>query len=205
MKPNCSGALQGRSYSLEIRAADGTDDRPSTLYGRAVPFNKELQVGYYFEIFSPRTFAKSIRESARELPLMLNHDNAILPIGKAMKWTPSDGGLDVEWALDRSDPLAMTAARKARDGFLNGLSVRFAPLQDRQGDRPSQAAFDPSDSRTFDRVHRVEARLLEVSLTPTPAFADAGVTEVRELGDLYSDRLYPNRSKALDWLAKVKS
>jgi phage head maturation protease len=32
----------------------------------------------------------------------------------------------------------------------------------------------------MDRMTRLESRLLEVSLTPTPAFADAEVTMVRE-------------------------
>lgn len=60
----------------------------------------------------------------------------------------------------------------AESGSLGYMSVGFQPVR-------SVTTFsdDPDDDEMT--ITRVEARLLEVSLTPTPAYADATVTKVR--------------------------
>ena len=80
------------------------------------------------------------------------------------------------------DQRAVEAARKAREGMLTGLSIGFAPIEKRtdQGGR----VVDPNNEVEIDdlgvmSVTRREARLLEVSLTPTPAYAGAKVALVR--------------------------
>lgn len=155
-----------------------TDSALRELRGRAVPYGEPSNVGWYIESFAPGAFAKSIRESARDLPLLLWHDSHAFPIGAASRWTETDDGLDGTWRLDDSD-MAQTAARQARDGFLTGLSVGFQPTPN--GSRWTLVDDDDwnPDEGVVDEVERTEARLLEVSLTPTPAYAGAGVTLVR--------------------------
>ena len=140
------------------------------LEGRAVPYDVWQDVGWYVEMIKKNCFAKSIREAAKSLPLLLWHDNRSFPVGVSEKWTENDDGLDVVWRIDTDDELAVEAARKARDGMLTGLSVGFAPI------KSERIIEDDSDVA---RIVRIEARLLEVSLTPTPAYAGAQVSLVR--------------------------
>lgn len=164
---------------LRVLVETETNAALTTLHGRAVPYNVPTNVGFYTETVAPGAFSKSIREAARGLPLLLWHDNESWPIGKAVEWDSGDDGLDGTWELDDSD-LAQRAARQARDGFLTGLSVGFQPLPGgSQWEFVSDEAWEAGE---LDSVTRTEARLLETSLTPTPAFAGAGVTLVRSLG-----------------------
>ena len=177
------GALRApeiRTYAATtLRVVDVDANANLTeLRGRAVPYDVETNVGYYLERVAPGAFSKSIREAARGLPLLLWHDNESWPVGAAMSWDSNDEGLDGVWRLDDSD-LAQRAGRQARDGFLTGLSVGFQPLPGgSKWDLVSDEAFEAGE---LDKVTRTEARLLETSLTPTPAFAGAGVTLVRSL------------------------
>ena len=160
----------------EIRTFGGLELRESEvsesgryLEGRAVPYGAFQDVGWYMERIKKGCFRKSIREAGKELPLLLFHDSRSFPVGVSEKWTENDDGLDCVWRLDSSD-MAQEAARLARDGMLTGLSVGFAPiLDDREFDAEKGIAY----------VTRVEARLLEVSLTPTPAYVGAKVSLVR--------------------------
>ncbi|MGO5272677.1 HK97 family phage prohead protease, partial [Collinsella sp. LCP21S3_C3] len=162
----CLSAPEVRTFAgLEFRDVDATESL-RYLEGRAVPYGQWQDVGWYMEQIQPRAFAKSIREAARKLPLLLWHDNRSFPVGVSERWTETDDGLDVVWRLDIEDDLAMTAARKARDGMLTGLSVGFASIEDER----------ELDDDGLMWVKRIEARLLEVSLTPTPAYAGAKVS-----------------------------
>ena len=148
----------------------------SELHGRAVPYGVWTDVGWYEESIRAGAFRKSIRESARSLPLLLWHDNESWPIGVVKSWQDGDDGLDGVWTLD-DDERAQRAAKLARDGFLTGLSVGFRPML-----TGSHWEFVDEDAWTRgerDRVERSEARLLETSLTPTPAYAGAAVSLVR--------------------------
>lgn len=155
---------------LELRDVDTTETL-SMIEGRAVPYNVRTNIGWYEEEFAASVFAKSIRESAIALPFLLFHDGRSFPIGVVDEWTEKADGLWGRWRLDTGDDMAMTAARKARDGFLGGLSVGFQPIR-------SEWTFAEGVGE-MDRVLRKEARLLEVSLVSTPAYKDATVTMVR--------------------------
>ena len=152
---------------LELRdvAADGA----RWLEGRAVPYGTWQDVGWYMEMIKKGAFAKSIKEAARRLPLLLFHDERSFPVGVSEKWTETDDGLDVVWTLDTSER-AQEAARLASEGMLTGLSVGFQGIQ-------AERTYD--DETGLSWVERTEARLLEVSLTPTPAYAGAKVALVR--------------------------
>lgn len=148
------------------------------LEGRCVPYGVPTSVGWYTEIVEAGCFAKSIQEAARGLPLLLFHDSRSLGslVGHAERWTEKADGLHGLWRLDQSEE-AQEAARKAKpdengNSTLGYMSVGFQPVR-------SITTFsdDPEDDEMT--ITRVEARLLEVSLTPTPAYADAAVTKVR--------------------------
>jgi HK97 family phage prohead protease len=173
-------APEVRTYpTTHLRVVDTETNAAFTeLRGRAVPYDEPTNVGWYIETIRAGAFSKSIREAARGLPLLLWHDNASWPIGVAASWDDSDDGLDGVWRLDDSD-LAQRAARQARDGFLTGMSVGFQPMPNGSTwDLVDDDEWNP-DTGNVDRVERVEARLLEVSMTPTPAYAGAGVSLVR--------------------------
>lgn len=155
---------------LELRDVEASK---SYLEGRAVPYGVPTSVGWYTEIVEAGCFAKSIREAARGLPLLLFHDSRSLGaiVGVSERWTEKADGLHGLWRLEQSEE-AQQAARMAESGSLGYMSVGFQPVR-------SITTFsdDPDDDEVT--ITRVEARLLEVSLTPTPAYADATVTKVR--------------------------
>lgn len=160
----------------EVRTFTGVELRDVTadagsrfLEGRAAPYGVWSDVGWYMERLQKGCFAKSIREAARKLPLLLWHDSRTFPVGVSERWTENDDGLDVVWRMDTAD-IAQEAARMAGDGMLTGLSVGFLGIS-------ADRTFDEDAGISY--VTRTEARLMEVSLTPTPAYAGAKVSLVR--------------------------
>lgn len=162
--------------ALRIRELAATDDR-RWLEGRAVPYGDWTNVGWYLEQFQPGAFEKSTNEAARGLPLLMWHNNRTWPVGVSDSWTHDSEGMDGVWRMDKSDE-AERAVRMAAEGFLVGLSVGFTPIH---SEWEMAEDWDPEDEDHMDRVVRTEARLHEVSLTPTPAYAGAEVTLVRSL------------------------
>jgi HK97 family phage prohead protease len=129
------------------------------------------------EAHAPGSFAKSIKEAARQLPLLMFHDSQSFPVGVAHEWRDGDAALGCVWRIDEKDDRAVEAARKAADGYLTGMSIGFAPIRTEWS----------TDDKGLDWALRRESRLLEVSLTPTPAFAGAHVTVVRSRGDIAAE------------------
>lgn len=172
-------APEVRTYPvMQMRVVDGTEDG-QYIEGRAVPYESWTDVGWYMEKFIKGAFSKSIREAAKQLPLLLWHDNRSFPVGVSEEWRDNDDGLDCVWRIDTSDELAVEAARKARDGYLTGLSVGFAPIMDLGKDGRDRNNIRDLDDNGVMWITRKQARLLEVSLTPTPAYAGAKVQLVR--------------------------
>lgn len=181
-----------RTFGTELREAN-VEQSGRWIEGRAVPYGEWADIGGWFrESFRRGAFAKSIREAAFSLPLLLFHNGRTFPIGKADEWREEDSGLFGVWKIDDADAEAVKAHRKAHDGFLNGLSVGFQPVEswardekgkvvtDRNGnpiDLANEIEWDEITGQLS--VTRVEARLLETSLTPTPAYVNAGTTLVR--------------------------
>lgn len=160
---------------LQLAEADATSNL-RRLVGRAAPYGHWASRGWYLESFAEGVFAKSTAESAARLPLLLFHEDRRFPVGVAEKWASQPDGLWGEWSLDES-PEAQRAAKLARDGGLTGLSVGYAPLRTSWDYTPAHL-YDPDDVMTYDRCTRIEARLAEVSLTPTPLFENAQVSHV---------------------------
>lgn len=174
-------APECRLYETRVALVDvDTTDALTYLEGRAVPYHTLTDTGwYYFEQVEPGAFNDSI-DAAGPSPLLLWHDNRSWPIGAADEWRDQSDGLHGVWRLDDSGE-AQRAARQARDGFLTGMSISFAPIESRWESRADWEDWDPADPDTWDIVTRVTGRLLETSLTPTPAYVDAQVALVRSV------------------------
>ena len=156
---------------IEVRDLTETGDLVRSIEGLAVPYDVWTETGWYREMIAPGAFAKSIREAGKRLPLLLWHESRAFPVGVSRSWRDTPKGLLGVWDLDVEDERAMGAGRKARDGFLTGLSVGFQPII---SDRTYH-----EDTGVLDIV-RKEGRLLEVSLVATPAYQSAQVQLVRK-------------------------
>jgi hypothetical protein len=147
------------------------------LEGRAVPYDTWSDVnGWLLEQHRHGSFKRSTDRTPGS-PLLLFHDNKKFPIGHGERWTHRDDGMHGVWQLN-DRPEAQEAGRLAARGDLTGLSIGFMDAGPPEWSWP--ADFDPElgdDHKA--RVTRVNSRLVEVSMTPTPAFEDAAVTMVR--------------------------
>jgi hypothetical protein len=174
--------------ALELRAQKTPAGAYTELTGRAVPYAEWANVGWYAEQWQQGALDKSIEEAARALPLLMFHDNQTWPVGAAAEWDSNGKGLDGRWSLDDSEE-AQRAADLADKGMLTGMSIGFVPL------RASWEFVDDWDPSLglehMDKCTREEARLVEVSLTPTPAYAGAVVDLVRS-----GDRGRPRAERA---------
>jgi HK97 family phage prohead protease len=171
-------APEARVYpegTMHLRAVE-TTDALSQLSGIAVPYGQETDVGFYRESFAPGALAKSIKESARALPLLLFHDDMSFPIGVASEWHEEDAGLRGVWRLDAGET-AQRAAQLAKDGLLSFMSIRFVPIR---SEWTYVQDWNPDAGPAGkDSVVRTEARLIETSLLSTPAYNGAAVAWVR--------------------------
>jgi len=174
-------APEARAVVADLRLVDaqavGVGSTYKYLEGRAVPYDVYADVGFFMEEHRAGSFEKSTKAgTGRALPLLLFHDNRAFPIGKAESWSHDDGGLDGVWKVNESTE-AQRAAQAADDGELRGLSIGFQPIV---SEWSYVDDWNPDlGADHIDRVTRVESRLLEVSLTPTPAFDEAAVAAVR--------------------------
>jgi HK97 family phage prohead protease len=174
-------APEQRLYGTRLRLADaqavGIGTKATYLEGRAVPFDTWADLGWFLEQHDAGSFVATTKAgSGRGLPLLLFHDNRSFPIGVSESWKHDGGGLDGVWRLNDGTE-AQRAAKAADDGELVGLSIGFQPIRSEWDFVDDwNPAMGPEH---MDSVTRLESRLLEVSLTPTPAFADAQVALVR--------------------------
>lgn len=200
----------GPDHNAETkRVLDGFELRETTLTGKpyryleglAVPFGVDADIGGYVEQHAEGSFAHSTRAgTGKSLPLLIAHDNRSLAAvaGHVVKWTNSADGLRGVWQLN-DGPGAQTAAALADNGDVTGLSIGFQPI------RSTWELLDVDDwapelgPAHKDRVTRVESRLLEVSITPTPAFADAQVTAIRQRSRYTPEDRWLDRSEVDGW------
>ena len=164
--------------AFELRDVEviGKGTKFDQLSGIAVPYGVRTNIGWFDEEVKRGALKKSIAEAARSLPLLAFHDAASLPIGVAKEWHEESAGLRGVWKLEQ-DERSQQLARMAQpdeDGHaaMGYMSVRFIPMQ-------SSWTYAQPGSNTRDYVLRTEARLVEVSLVSTPAYAGAHVQWVR--------------------------
>lgn len=187
-------APEVRTYAaLELRDVEKSATG-RFLEGRAVPYGTWENVGWYLEQHAPGSLARSIKEAANGLPLLLWHDSRTWPVGVADEWREQSDGLHGIWRMDSSDE-AGRAAQLADDGLLTGLSIGFVPIRSKwEYTDDWNPDLGPEHQ---DRVTREESRLLEVSLTPTPAYAGAQITLVRSRDQVQRER--QNRRLLNEW------
>ena len=178
----------------------------------AIPYGVKADLGYMTESHRSGSFAKSIKEAARSLPLHLMHDDMAMegmvgmPIGVAESWDDTDVRLYGVWKFDDSDKAQRARQLATPDehgnSMLGYMSIRFQPLRDQWTFAEN---WDPSVPEGKDHVERIESRLVSVSLVSTPAFIGATVDWVRSAG-------VPGREtgpRAVDewstWLEQVKA
>lgn len=184
-------ATEKRIHGIELRDVDTTASL-SMLRATAVPYGVDADVGWYVEQHDPGSFAKSIKEAAAALPLLMFHDNRTWPIGAADEWDDGSAALVGTWRLDGSEE-AQRAGQLAKDGILNFMSIGFMPIR---SEWEFVEEWNPDKGPAFkDHVKRLESRLLETSMVPTPAFKDAAVKWVRS-SDSPRQRDYGRREVA---------
>jgi HK97 family phage prohead protease len=182
--PGGSGTRQRAMVAgLELREivpGRATARGPYTvLEGRAVPYGEDANLRWFLEQHDTKSMLKTTAGSAKNAPLQLFHNNAAFPIGHAEQWT-HDGGLDGVWRLNATSQ-AQEAAELANGGDLTGMSIGFVPIRSKW---EFVDEWDPDAGPDhMDRVTRLENRLIEVSITPTPAFAGAQVQAIRQSPD----------------------
>lgn len=148
---------------------NGTDTGLLTeLRGLAIPYGIRADIGAFTEEFAPGAFHGSLR-TASNLPLLAHHDPEQI-VGVAETWTERSDGLWGQWRIGTSS-FAQETARMVRDGLLNFLSIRFQATPEN-----ADVTVNP-DGR--EHVRWRTARLIEVSLTPIPAYATATVAGIR--------------------------
>ena len=145
---------------VEVREGDSNGDVIATGYGRAVPYGDSTNIGGVEESFAREAFDPA---DVIGKPLAYRHDE---PVGIITNAENREDGLYIDFEIGNTT-LGRDAATLARMGASKGLSVGFNPVE---------SAW----AKTRNKVEHLKARLLEVSLTPYPAYATAGVADIRE-------------------------
>jgi HK97 family phage prohead protease len=163
-----------RAYQSRFELRDaGTSGRGPYrfLEGLAVPYETWADVyDWMAERHRQDSFKRSTNGGGgKQLPLLLFHDNRSWPIGHAERWSHDAEGMHGVWKLNGTED-AQTAAALAENGDLTGLSIGFQDAVEPEIDQDKAGKL---------WVTRLESRLVEVSVTPTPAFEAAGITMVR--------------------------
>lgn len=147
-------------FIANVRETDLPDGVVAVIEGRAVPYGISTKIGGVSESFGPGAFDA---ESVIGKPLAYRHDE---PVGVITDAQNREDGLYVSAnILDTTQ--GRDAAVLARHKSVQGLSVGFEPT-------------DSVWNRARTAVKHTAARLFELSLTPYPAYPDAGISAVRE-------------------------
>ena len=129
-------------------------------HGMAVPYGTETMIGGVRESFAPGSFDL---DNVIGKPLAYRHGE---PVGIITGAENREDGLYIDFDIVDTS-LGRDAAVLARTNTIKGLSVGFNPLKSVM-------------SKARDAITHTAANLLEVSLTPYPAYSSAGVSSIRE-------------------------
>lgn len=158
------------------------------MFGTVVPYDQEITVrdfdGEYREQFAPGAFARSIAERGHKLKLLVAHDaRTRYPVGRAVELREERFGLFAAFEV-ASTRDGDEALENIRAGVVDSFSVGFRPIRDRRNEHGV--------------VIRVEAALLEVSLTGVPAYPGAEIAGVRAASLVIARAVAERRLKLLD-------
>jgi phage head maturation protease len=198
-----------RIQSFQIRDVE-TNGSKTKLSGIAIPYDTPADIGWFLEEHAAGSFAKSVKEAARSLPLTLFHEDHALDshIGVASEWLDEKGALRGVWDLD-DGPIAQRAAKLATpdengNAVLGYMSIRFAPIR---SEWTYAEDWNPDLGAAYkDRVRRLESRLLATSLVSTPAFVGATVEWVRSSERARTREATGREVDAwLDWVSEMRA
>jgi uncharacterized protein len=156
---------------------DNQGDIVGTGHGMAVPYGTETVIGGVRESFAEGSFDPA---NVIGKPLAYRHGE---PVGIITNAENREDGLYIDFDIVDT-ALGRDAAVLARTSTIKGLSVGFTPVK---------SAWN----RARDAIQHTAANLLEVSLTPYPAYSTAGVSSIRE------EEGEPNMSETMDTEATV--
>ena len=157
--------------------ADG--DVVGSGHGMAVPYGVETMIGGLRESFAPESFDL---DNVIGKPLAYRHGE---PVGKITGAENREDGLYIDFDIVDTAQ-GRDAAVLARTGTIKGLSVGFNPIKSAM-------------NRAKDAIQHTTVNLLEVSLTPYPAYATAGVSSIREEdGDTMSETITSTETVSVD-------
>ena len=139
---------------------DSAGDIVGSGHGMAVPYGTETIIGGVRESFAPGSFDL---DNVIGKPLAYRHGE---PVGIITGAENREDGLYIDFDIVDTS-LGRDAAVLARTNTIKGLSVGFNPLKSVM-------------SKARDAITHTAANLLEVSLTPYPAYSSAGVSSIRE-------------------------
>jgi len=139
---------------------DSQGDVIGSGMGMAVPYNVETIIGGVRESFAPGSFDL---DNVIGKPLAYRHGE---PVGIITGAENREDGLYIDFDIVDTS-LGRDAAVLARTNTIKGLSVGFNPIKSVM-------------SKARDAITHTAANLLEVSLTPYPAYSTAGVSSIRE-------------------------
>ncbi len=188
------------SESPEVRIIEAADfemrskDGRRIIEGIAVPFDSPALIGTangsFLEVHRRGSFARTIEQGAKRLPLMVAHQYDGLPVGVSENWQESEEGLIGTWSINTTRG-AQEAMETVDDGSLGYLSIGFRPVH-------------TTRDRSTDPVTmvRTESALLEVSLVPVPAFKDAALTVRSET--VIPPKPTPALDAAREWLEQMR-
>jgi uncharacterized protein len=162
---------------FEIREDSANGDIVGTGHGLAVPYGTETKIGGLRESFAPGAF--DVNDVINK-PLAYRHGE---PIGRITGAESREDGLYIDFDIVNTAQ-GRDAAVLARTDSIKGLSVGFISARSAM-------------SKARDMITHTAANLLEVSLTPYPAYATAGVSSIRE------EEGEPNMSETMDSTEQV--
>jgi HK97 family phage prohead protease len=113
--------------------------------------------------------------------LLLNHNANALPIGRG-EVEVKDGQLLIDVFFDKDDELAQRVERKARNGFLNAVSVGFNPIE--QVSRAELPKDHPAYVERGGGNYFNKSELLEVSIVTIPANSEATTMSAKNIDRL---------------------
>jgi uncharacterized protein len=145
---------------FEERESDAGSDIVGSGHGMAVPYGTETIIGGVRESFAPESFNL---DDVIGKPLAYRHGE---PVGRITGAENREDGLYIDFDIVDTAQ-GRDAAVLARTSTIKGLSVGFTPVK---------SAWN----RARDAIQHTAVNLLEVSLTPYPAYATAGVSAIRE-------------------------
>lgn len=162
---------------------DSAGDIVGSGHGMAVPYGTETMIGGVRESFSPGSFDI---ENVIGKPLAYRHGE---PVGIITGAENREDGLFIDFDIVDTT-LGRDAAVLARTNTIKGLSIGFNPIKSVM-------------NKTRDAIQHTAANLLEVSLTPYPAYSTAGVSSIREEeGEIMSDTMDSTEAVSVDQEAR---